>query len=195
MRVASSLTLIAAIAISGCSIKQNVTPAALSAELAPEICMIPALNLRAGFTRAYQASLVEKGFRTRLMRPGSSPDRCTLATTFIGRWGWDLALYMKYADIRVYEKGRQVGQAEYDARWGAGRLDKFISAEKKIAELTGQLFPNGAADLGYASAPSLADGAPPVSREACRQQQLQRLMDEGLPYEEYQRRYRQLTDQ
>lgn len=195
MRAASLFTLIATVAISGCSIKQNVTPAALSAELTPEICMIPALNLRAGFTTAYQASLMEKGFRPRLMAPGSSPDRCALATTFIGRWGWDLALYMKYADIRVYEKGRQVGQAEYDARWGGGRLDKFISAEKKIVELADQLFPNGAADLGRAPAPVIAGDMAPLSREAYRQQQVQRLMDEGLSYEEYQHRYRQLMDE
>ncbi|WP_312713452.1 Sbal_3080 family lipoprotein [Stutzerimonas nitrititolerans] len=165
MRAASLFTLITAIAISGCSIKQTVTPATLSAELAPEICMIPALNLRAGFTSAYQASLVEKGFRTRLMASGSSPDRCALATTYIGRWGWDLALYMKHADIRVYEQGRQVGQAEYDARWGGGRLDKFISAEDKIAELTHQLFPNGAASLGR-TAPEIAGGSAPLSKAA-----------------------------
>lgn len=191
MRAASLFTLITAIAISGCSIKQTVTPATLSAELAPEICMIPALNLRAGFTSAYQASLVEKGFRTRLMASGSSPDRCALATTYIGRWGWDLALYMKHADIRVYEQGRQVGQAEYDARWGGGRLDKFISAEDKIAELTHQLFPNGAASLGRA-APEIAGGSAPLSKAAYRQQQLDRLMGENLSYEDYQRRYHEL---
>ncbi|HAQ72907.1 Sbal_3080 family lipoprotein [Stutzerimonas nitrititolerans] len=191
MRAASLFTLITAIAISGCSIKQTVTPATLSAELAPEICMIPALNLRAGFTSAYQASLVEKGFRTRLMAPGSSPDRCALATTYIGRWGWDLALYMKHADIRVYEQGRQVGQAEYDARWGGGRLDKFISAEDKIAELTHQLFPNGAASLGR-TAPEIAGGSAPLSKAAYRQQQLDRLMGENLSYEDYQRRYHEL---
>ncbi|WP_312484142.1 Sbal_3080 family lipoprotein [Stutzerimonas nitrititolerans] len=191
MRAASLFTLITAIAISGCSIKQTVTPATLSAELAPEICMIPALNLRAGFTSAYQASLVEKGFRTRLMVSGSSPDRCALATTYIGRWGWDLALYMKHADIRVYEQGRQVGQAEYDARWGGGRLDKFISAEDKIAELTHQLFPNGAASLGR-TAPEIAGGSAPLSKAAYRQQQLDRLMGENLSYEDYQRRYHEL---
>lgn len=191
MRAASLFTLIAAVAISGCSIKQTVTPATLSAELAPEICMIPALNLRAGFTSAYQASLVEKGFRTRLMAPGSSADRCALATTYIGRWGWDLALYMKYADIRVYEQGRQVGQAEYDARWGGGRLDKFISAEDKITELTHQLFPSGAASLGR-TAPEIADGSAPLSKAAYRQQQLDRLMGEKLSYEDYQRRYHEL---
>jgi len=191
MRAASLFTLITAIAISGCSIKQTVTPATLSAELAPEICMIPALNLRAGFTSAYQASLVEKGFRTRLMASGSSPDRCALATTYIGRWGWDLALYMKHADIRVYEQGRQVGHAEYDARWGGGRLDKFISAEDKIAELTHQLFPNGAASLGR-TAPEIAGSSAPLSKAAYRQQQLDRLMGENLSYEDYQRRYHEL---
>ncbi len=191
MRIASLFTLVAVVAISGCSIQQSVTPATLSAELAPEICMIPAPNLRAGFTSAYQNELAEKGFRTRMMAPGSSPDRCALATTYIGHWGWDLALYMKYADIRVYEKGRQVGQAEYDARWGGGRLDKFISAENKIAELTHQLFPHGAFDLGR-PAPEVADGSAPLSKTAYRQQQIERLMGENLSYEDYQRRYREL---
>jgi len=195
MRAATLLTLIAAVAISGCSIKQNVTPATLSAELAPEICMIPAIGLRSGFNTTYQQLLRDKGFTTRQMAPGSSPNRCPLSTTYTGRWGWDLALYMKYADIRVYEQGRQVGQAEYDARWGGGRLDKFISAEEKIAELTHQLFPNGSVGLGRAPAPVMAGDRAPLSREAYRQQQLQRLMNEGLSYDEYQHRYRQLMDE
>lgn len=194
MRAASLFTLIAVVALSGCSIKQTVTPAALSAELAPEICMIPAAKLRAGFTTAYQASLAEKGFKTRVMSPGSSPDRCELATTYLGRWGWDLLLYMKYADIRVYEHGRQVGQAEYDARWGGGRPDKFISAEDKITELTHQLFPSGAAGLGRVAIP-VAGGPGPLSKEAYRQQQVDRLMSENLSYDDYQRRYRELMDE
>ena len=191
MRVAPLLILAAAVAASGCSIKQTVTPATLSAELVPEICMIPALNLRAGFTHTYQRELAAKGFSTRLMSPGSSPDRCALATTFTANWGWDLALYMKYADIRVYERGRQVGHAQYDSRWGGGRLDKFISAENKIAELSQQLFPSGASGLGRTPVVSTKQPAP-LSREAYREQQLQRLMNEGLSYDEYQLRYRQL---
>jgi hypothetical protein len=187
--------LISVFAISGCSIKQTVTPATLSAELAPEICTIPAIGLRTGFDTTYQQLLRDKGFRTRQMAPGSSPNRCPLSTTYTGRWGWDLALYMKYADIRVYEKGRQVGRAEYDARWGAGRPDKFISAENKITQLTNQLFPNGATGLGVAAVPNTAAGSAPLSKEAYRDKQLQRLMSEHLPYEEYQRRYRQLMDE
>lgn len=74
MRAATLLTLIAAVAISGCSIKQNVTPTTLSAELAPEICMIPAIGLRSGFNTTYQQLLRDKGFTTRQMAPGSSPN-------------------------------------------------------------------------------------------------------------------------
>lgn len=190
MRAKPLLLLIASFAITGCSIKQTVTPASLSAELAPEICTIPAPGLRAGFNTTYQQLLRDKGFRTRQLSPGSSPARCPLSTTYTGTWRWDLLLYMNHADIRVYEKGRQVGQAEYDARWGGGRPDKFISAENKIAELTDQLFPHGASGLGTV-APQAAVTAP-LSKEAYRQDQLQRLQGEGLPYEEYQRRYRQM---
>ena len=190
MRTAPLLLLLTAVWLTGCSIKQTVTPAALSSELAPEICTIPAIGLRAGFNTTYQQSLRDKGFSTRQLAPGSNPSRCALSTTYTATWRWDLLLYMNHADIRVYEKGRQVGQAEYDARWGGGRPDKFISAENKIAELTHQLFPNGASGLGVVAAPIA--GAAPLSADAYRQQQLQQLFNEGLPYDEYQRRYRQL---
>ncbi len=193
MRAAPLFLLLAMLSITGCSIKQSVTSASLSAELAPEICTIPAAGLRAGFNTTYQQLLRDKGFRTRELAAGSSPDRCPLSTTYTGTWRWDLLLYMNYADIRVYEKGRQVGQAEYDARWGSGRPDKFIRAENKIAELTHQLFPNGATGLGIV-APQAAVSTP-LTKDAYRQHQLQRLLDEHLPYEQYQRRYRQLMEE
>ena len=193
MHGTSLFLLLASFAITGCSIKQTVTPASLSAELTPEICTIPSPGLRAGFNTTYQQLLREKGFTTRQLSAGSSPARCPLSTTYTGTWRWDLLLYMNHADIRVYENGRQVGEAEYDARWGGGRPDKFISAEDKIAELTHQLFPNGANGLGVV-APQAAVSAP-LSKEAYRQQKLQRLLDESLPYEEYQRRYRLLMEE
>lgn len=66
---------------------------------------------------------------------------CSLTSTYIARWRWDLALYMAYAKIDVYRDGRPVGQALYDALMGGGRLDKFIDAEQKIRELVDSLFP------------------------------------------------------
>lgn len=68
-----------------------------------------------------------------------------------------------------------------------------LSAENKIAELTDQLFPNGASGLGVATPQAVVNA--PLSQHAYRQQQLQRSQDQMLPYEEYQRRYRQLMEE
>jgi hypothetical protein len=145
----------ACLTLTGCSIKQTATPVALTPSQAPEICMIPAEGLRAGFNTVYTAQLRSKGFETRELPPGTPANRCALSTTYIGKWSWDLALYMTYADILVFENGRQVGQAQYDATWGSGRPDKFIDAQSKIIEMTNQLFPNASyATTQATSAPS-----------------------------------------
>lgn len=178
--------------LSGCSIKQQVDPAELAATLAPDICLIPGNGVRDGFTNAYSDALRDKGFSVRTLHMGASPSRCPLSTTYTGNWRWDFALYMSYADIRVFEGGRQVGKAVYDARSGGGRPDKFISAESKIIELTDQLFPAGTSGLGQAPAPlPAADQA-----QASKEQQLQELSrTPGLSYEEYQRLYRDISGQ
>ncbi|MFL1415651.1 Sbal_3080 family lipoprotein [Pseudomonas fildesensis] len=134
--------VLTALALSGCSITQTVTPVSFAATQSPEICMIPAEGLRAGFNTTYTAQLRSKGFQTRELPPGSPPASCALATTYIGKWSWDMALYMSYADIQVFENGRQVGQAQYDSTSGGARMGKFIDAQSKIIEMTQQLFPN-----------------------------------------------------
>ncbi len=46
---------------------------------------------------------------------------------------------MTYADIQVFVNGKQHGQAVYDSRRGSARMDKFISADKKVRELVDEL--------------------------------------------------------
>lgn len=184
------LAVFALLAISGCSIKQNVTPATLAAPTSNEICMIPDRGLREGFHTAYREQLQQKGFIVSEKQPGTSTSACPLTTAYTANWAWDLAMYMVYADIRVFQDGRQVGHANYDAKMGGGRMDKFIDAENKIAELTSQLFPAGAPRV---VAPQVeTNPAAPLSPAAYKQQQVEQLMREGLSYEEYQRRYRQI---
>jgi hypothetical protein len=187
------LILTATFLASGCSIKQAVTPVELSSEMTPEICLIPAEGLREGFNTTYENLLKNKGFLTRHIPPGSSPSSCPLSTTYIGTWSWDMAIYMSYADIRVYQYGKQVGHAEYDSRSGSGRvIDKFIIAEKKITELTNQLFPNGAVGLKGVKEPNSGTGTVLLTKDAYQQQQLKQLEQQGLPYEEYQKRYKRI---
>lgn len=147
--------MLTVLTLAGCSIKQTVTPVALSGAQGPEICMIPAEGLRTGFNTTYTAQLRNKGFQTRELQPGSPPSSCALSTTYIGQWSWDMALYMSYADIQVFENGRQVGQALYDSTSGGARMGKFIDAQSKIIEMTHQLFPNASYGPGLATnAPS-----------------------------------------
>ena len=68
-----------------------------------------------------------------------------MTSTYTANWGWDLAMYMKYAEIKVYRGVALVGLAVYDATRGGGRPDKFINAENKIRELVDELFSTGKA--------------------------------------------------
>ncbi|MVW75428.1 Sbal_3080 family lipoprotein [Pseudomonas xionganensis] len=170
--------------LTGCSIKQTVTPASIAASPSNEICMIPAQGLREGFHTTYSNLLTQKGFSVRKLSPSANPTQCPLATTYVGNWAWDLAIYMVYADIKVYQDGKQVGHANYDAKWGGGRPDKFIDAENKITEMVNKLFPNGA-PAPVAQVPVATSGATLSKAE-----RLQQLMnDKSLSYEEYRRQH------
>lgn len=184
------LALLGVTLLAGCSIRQYADPVTLSSELTPTICMIAAPGVRAGFTTTYRAALQDKGFTVRELAAGSSATLCPLSTTYIGKWSWDLTLYMSYAEMRVYQHGVQAGEAIYDARSGGGRLDKFIDAEPKIREMADQLFPNGASGLGQPAA---------IASSAQQEQELEKLRQElreqRISYEEYRLRYRDITRQ
>jgi len=128
-------------ALSGC-ISQTIDPVKINSTSAPEICMIAnKKGVRQRFTDTYRAALQEKGFTVKQLPPASNPSDCHLSTQYIARWTWDLALYMSYAEIKVYEDGRMIGKALYDARKAGLALTKFIIAEDKIRELANELFP------------------------------------------------------
>ena len=128
------------LALSSCTIVQNVTPYR-SSDI-QEICIIEDPAVRAGFLRAYKRALREKGYKIRILEEHANLDDCELTSTYMGRWKWDMALYMAYAEIRVYRDGVKKGEAIYDATGGAGLPKKWIKAEEKIEELVNFLFPN-----------------------------------------------------
>jgi hypothetical protein len=80
----------------------------------------------------------------RLLPPSSPLTECPITSTYTANWRWDLALYMAFADIKVYNNGQQAGQATYDSLHGGANMGKFIKGEAKITELINELFPGGA---------------------------------------------------
>ena len=125
--------------LSGCNIKQNIQPA--STLKTKEICIVNNPPVRAGFLTAYIQELHKKGYKTKLLAANSPLNSCKVVSTYMGRWSWDMAIYLAYADIKVYKNGQLAGSAVYDSRSGSANMSKFIDGEEKIKELTNQLFP------------------------------------------------------
>lgn len=122
-----------------CSIKQDIQP--VQNQSATTICIIEDPAVRKGFLETYQQVLQERGYTVRTLPQGSDIRTCALSTTYMGRWSWDLAIYLSYARIDVYDDGRLIGSAQYDSRYGGANMGKFVKGEKKVRELVEKLFP------------------------------------------------------
>jgi hypothetical protein len=129
------------VAISACSIQQQVTPVDRQLLAESEICIIEDPAVRPGFLVEMQKVLRDLGYSAQMLPPDAQLTDCPIVLTYTARWSWDLTIYMSYSKIVVYSSGAKAGEALYDATRGGGRLDKFIDAEPKIRELVEQLFP------------------------------------------------------
>lgn len=122
---------------SGCSIKQRVDPVEMSNTA--EVCIQKNPDVRPGFLAEMEKVLTEKQIQYRVLEQLDADQQCEWTATYTANWAWDLALYMVYAEIKVFRDGRLDGEAIYDARYGGANMSKFIDAEPKIRELIEQL--------------------------------------------------------
>ena len=97
------------------------------------------------FLDAYRNALTAKNYVVKKLPAASSFNDCAITSTYTANWRWDLALYMAYAEIKVYNNAKPSGQATYDSLRGGANMGKFIDAEAKITELVNALFPEQAA--------------------------------------------------
>ena len=142
MKSSAWLPLAAAL-LTGCAITQEVRP--VGKLESREVCLIenPAVS-QPGFLIAYRQALADKGYSVKQLPPTATVNDCPITSRYTANWRWDLAMYMAFADIRVYREGQQVGQATYDSLKGGANMGKFIKGEEKIRELVNQLFPERA---------------------------------------------------
>lgn len=125
----------------GCSIVQTVNPITLSSNEPREICLVENPDVHHDFLATYRNALANKNLTVQMLPPGSAVGTCQLTSTYSANWHWDLALYLVYADLKVYRNGRPEGEALYDSRAAGLNTNKFVNAAAKIQELTDQLFP------------------------------------------------------
>jgi hypothetical protein len=136
MRIIGLLTIVCL--LQGCSIQQKVTPVG-NMEIA-EINIIENPAVKTAFRDAVKTAVEKQGVTAELPPASSIPEDYPYALTYTANWTWDLALYLVYAEINVFSQGNVIGTAVYDSTRGGMRMDKFISAEKKVDELVTQLF-------------------------------------------------------
>lgn len=128
--------------MTGCAINQTVAPVANLSD--KEVCIVESPKVNKGFLEAYKNTLGSKGYSVRVLPESSSLVECPITSTYMAHWRWDLAMYMAYAEIKVYSHGKPAGSALYDSTRGGGNMNKFIKADKKVEELVNQLFPGRA---------------------------------------------------
>jgi hypothetical protein len=128
--------------LEGCAINQSVRP--VEAMNDTQVCVIANPQVRPTFEAAYRNALSVKGYTVKQLPASAAITDCRVTSTYRATWRWDLAMYMAVAEIRVFVDGKEKGVALYDSSRGGGNPAKFIDAEKKIAELTNQLFVGGA---------------------------------------------------
>jgi Egg lysin (Sperm-lysin) len=142
MKFKKAIPVILSVSLVGCAIHQTVKPVTMLEE--KQVCIIENPAVKNGFLESYTRALSNKGYRVRNLPTNASLNDCKITSTYTANWRWDLAMYMAFAEIKVYSGGRVIGEAKYDSLRGGANMGKFISAEKKITELTNQLFPGGA---------------------------------------------------
>ncbi|GAA0779637.1 MULTISPECIES: Sbal_3080 family lipoprotein [Pseudomonadati] len=123
--------------LSACSIKQKIDPIEVTSST--EVCIVENKDVREGFLKEFEKVLQQKQIKYRIVQELDAQNGCEWTSTYTANWAWDLALYMVYAEIKVFYQGKLDGEAIYDARMGGANMNKFIDAEPKIRELVEQL--------------------------------------------------------
>lgn len=140
MQNLGKLLLIAtAFTIAACTINRNVTP--IQRSEIDLLCIEQNDNiLMSEFEPTLRRLIEERGISTRLFS-GAQPEDCKHVARYVANWRWDIAMYLVYVRIEIFEDFRSVGLAEYDATLGGFNLDKFGPTEEKLRPLIEQLFP------------------------------------------------------
>jgi hypothetical protein len=171
------ITVLAIVAATttGCSISKTIDP--VKAAKVSQICILDNPKvLMDGFKPEVEQQLQAMSYQTRTYT-GVRPSECSHHMEYTANWQWDMAMYLSYAEFRVYDAQGIAGSATYNARNGGGRLDKFGPTAEKIRPLLMQLFASTTAgDAVPVAMTTEAEDRAPAATDASREARLQELM-------------------
>ena len=83
------------------------------------------------YVPAVEDVLHEYGIATSLYTEDTMPEYCAVKMKYTVLRNWDLATYIKYADVHLYKNGARIGYAQY-TNGGGFDFDKWGSAKEKM---------------------------------------------------------------
>ena len=144
--------------LSGCAISRNVQPVDSTVRIDKIYVQNNPRVLMDGLLPEIVAQIRELGFPSESYT-GDRPEAVRHYITFTANWNWDMAMYLTYFRATLYEEGRVLGEAEYDAKMGGANMNKFGKTADKIRPLLTQLLEK-VARPGRASPIGTAGSAP-----------------------------------
>ncbi len=158
------LTMFAAVVLalgSGCAISKNVQAVQSGTKIQTIYVAHNERVLMKDCTNEIVRQLNALGFEAKRY-DGERPPEAKHYITYTANWNWDMAMYLTYFRGTLYEDGRVLGEAEYDAKMGGANFNKFGKTAEKLRPLLTELLAKAERAPKGPEAPRLGTGAAPA---------------------------------
>ncbi len=134
MKLKLILPLLIVSLLSGCAISKNVQSADSNTRIQKIYVKDNPKVLMDGLLPEIVTQLQQLGFESEAYT-GDRPTNARHYITYTANWNWDMAMYLTYFRATLYDEGRVLGEAEYDAKMGGANMGKFGKTAEKIRPL------------------------------------------------------------
>lgn len=123
----------------GCGSPGYVGNAIPETNLKPEVVIVQDAETRSGFLKTMETWLQEHNYSYTVVPDKSKHDLSKLTLEYEGHWSWDVALYLKQAEINAFQGGQRVGEVKFKVPYTANP-NKFGDASTRIGYMMDALF-------------------------------------------------------
>ena len=104
-----------------------------------DVVIVKDAETREGFLNTMETWLQDNDYTYTVVPDKSQHDLDKLTLEYEGHWSWDLALFLKQAEINAYQNGQRVGEVEFKVPYTANP-NKFGNATKRIGFMMDTIF-------------------------------------------------------
>jgi len=122
----TSLALVVPLLLSACV---SLTATKATSIAGNQICIIDNPEMNNDFRVAYENQLHSKGYATKIITDSAM---CVITSTYKAAYGFHWGMYLASAEIKIFSKGTEIGNAVYRAPFASpakhGRVEGKIEA-------------------------------------------------------------------